>query len=294
MPKDILLRSGRTLRDTDPGGLKYGLEEVMTETDQSPALDNHTSLYDHNQLHSHSNKSTLDGITDEGSGQIITTSERNKVAAMDVTHYGTPLQTTVELSAILEADCNDKERRYVEDELSDYFYDVTAVAGDVAPDDQTAGTGFWRKVAVDGETAASIKTKYESNANTNAFTDAEQSKLASITNVGSGVIISAAERAIVNSYTYSEFHTVTAGDITAGFFTLDTDVVDPGGIRIEEVNGVALINSGTADNDSSNITRDWEWFNGNEIHINNNGISSNLGASSIIEGDVLLITYRRN
>ena len=31
-----------------------------------------------------------------------------------------------------------------------------------------------------GETAASVKTKYESNANTNAFTDAEKSKLAAL------------------------------------------------------------------------------------------------------------------
>jgi len=34
---------------------------------------------------------------------------------------------------------------------------------------------------VAGETAASIKTKYESNANTNAFTDAHQTKLEGIT-----------------------------------------------------------------------------------------------------------------
>ena len=31
--------------------------------------------------------------------------------------------------------------------------------------------------SVAGETAASVKTKYESNANTNAFTDAQKSKL---------------------------------------------------------------------------------------------------------------------
>ena len=43
-------------------------------------------------------------------------------------------------------------------------------------------------------TDAQIKTAYENNANTNEFSDAEQTKLAGITNVGSGQIITAAER----------------------------------------------------------------------------------------------------
>jgi hypothetical protein len=109
-----------------------------------------------------------------------TDSEKAKLASIDAAHYGPPVQDTTALTAIAEADLTDKERRYVEDELSDYFYNATAVSGDLAPDDQTGGTGFWFKVAVDGETAASIKTKYESNADTNAFTDAEQTKLAGI------------------------------------------------------------------------------------------------------------------
>ena len=117
------------------------------------------------------------GLSDEN----YTLSEKNKLTSIDAAHYGQPLQSTIELSAILEANASDKERRYVEDDLSDYFYDVTAVAGDIAPDDQTGGTGFWRKVAVGGETAASVKAKYESNADTNAFTDALLAKINSIT-----------------------------------------------------------------------------------------------------------------
>lgn len=101
-----------------------------------------------------------------------TDAEKAKLASIDAAHYGAPVQSTTELTAIPEAELTDKERRYVEDELSDYFYNATAASGDLAPDDQTGGTGFWFKVAVDGETAASIKTKYESNADTNAFTNA--------------------------------------------------------------------------------------------------------------------------
>ncbi|MEC7753773.1 MAG: hypothetical protein VYB44_07070 [Bacteroidota bacterium] len=110
-------------------------------------------------------------IKEDSNRSFITDSERNKLASIDATHYLPPIQTTIQLTALTEASLSDKARVYVEDEISDFFYDAHAVSGDYAPDDQTGGTGFWKKVAVDGETAASIKTKYESNPNTNAFTD---------------------------------------------------------------------------------------------------------------------------
>ena len=67
---------------------------------------------------------------------------------------------------------------------------VGAVAGSYADVDAGVGTNAERWIydvndskfvkstsAIAGETPASIKTKYESNANTNAFTDAQKSKL---------------------------------------------------------------------------------------------------------------------
>lgn len=298
MPREVLLKSGKIMKDDPTVGLKYGTDEVLTTSDADEVesisqnlIDTHESTYNHTNIHTHSNKVTLDAITNAGSGVIITTSERNKLASIDATHYGAPLQTLVALSAIPEASCNDKERRFVEDELSDYFYDSSAVSGDVAPDDQTGGTGFWRKVAVDGETAASIKTKYESNANTNAFTDAEQSKLSSITDVGSGVIISAGERVRVTAYGYTEIHVVTAGEITQGYLTLQGNPLDAGGLRVEEVNGIAYINKDTYNATSYNP--DFELLNDNELHINNNGAGTGLDNTSIVEGDVLLISYMR-
>lgn len=70
---------------------------------------------------------------------------------------------------------------------------VGAVAGSYADVDAGVGSDVERWVydandnkfvksasSIAGETAASIKTKYESNADTNAFTDAEKSKLAAI------------------------------------------------------------------------------------------------------------------
>jgi len=126
----------------------------------------------------------VDKVAGKGlSTEDYTTSEKNKLASIDATHYLAPLQTTVQLSALPQAIISDKARVYVENELSDYFYDVTATSGDIAPNDQVGGVGFWRKVAIGGETAASIKVKYESNADTNAFTNALKTKLDSITEI---------------------------------------------------------------------------------------------------------------
>lgn len=70
---------------------------------------------------------------------------------------------------------------------------VNAVAGSYADVDSGVGSDVARYIfdandnkfvkqsgAISGETAASIKQKYESNANTNAFTDDEKVKLAGI------------------------------------------------------------------------------------------------------------------
>lgn len=55
----------------------------LTDSGKSPsdfevagAVATHESTYDHTQLHTHSNKTILDAITDAGSGQIITDAER--------------------------------------------------------------------------------------------------------------------------------------------------------------------------------------------------------------------------
>jgi len=126
----------------------------------------------------------VDKVAGKGlSTEDYTTAEKAKLGSIDATHYGAPLQSIAQLVALTEASLVDKVRHYVEDDLSDYFYDATATSGDQAPTDQTLGTGFWRRVSVGGETAASIKSKYESNPDTNAFTDALLAKINSITEI---------------------------------------------------------------------------------------------------------------
>lgn len=71
---------------------------------------------------------------------------------------------------------------------------VGAVAGSYADVDGGVGNDVERYIfdvndakfvksssSIAGETAASVKTKYESNANTNAFTDSEKTKLSELT-----------------------------------------------------------------------------------------------------------------
>lgn len=103
-------------------------------------------------------------------------SEKAKLGSIDATHYLPPLADLTALAAL--TGMTDKARCYVESEITDYFYDKQATSGDVeAP---VADGGWWKKVVSSGETAASIKTKYESNADTNAYTDAEKTKVGAI------------------------------------------------------------------------------------------------------------------
>lgn len=159
----------------------------------------------------------VDKVTGKGlSTEDYTTSEKNKLASIDATHYLAPLQTTVQLSALPQATVSDKARVYVEAELSDYFYDATASSGDIAPDDQVGGVGFWRKVAVGGETAASIKTKYESNADTNAFTNALKAKLDSITEIFTTTLKTGYDGVVTgyNALMATGSRLITSGEIT--------------------------------------------------------------------------------
>lgn len=145
----------------------------------------------------------------ESDTNAFTDSEKAKLAAIDATHYLDPVADITALTALTEASLTDKARVFVEAETTDYFYDAQAVSGDEQPDDQTGGTGFWKKTVSSGDTAASIKTKYESNPDTNVFNNAAQSKLAGIeaaaTADQTGPEIKALYEAQVNAFTDALF-----------------------------------------------------------------------------------------
>ena len=156
-------------------------------------------------------------------------------------HYGLPLANTTALTALTEASLFDKERRFVEGEISDFFYDATASSGDFAPDDQTGGTGWWLKVVASGETAASIKTKYESNADTNEFSDAEQTKLAGIDTAAkddqTGAEIKAAYEVEANAFTDTKNTKLTGIETAATADQSNSEIETAYNTQVAQISG---------------------------------------------------------
>ena len=115
--------------------------------------------------------------------QNFTSAEKQKLASLD-TRNGAPVQNLTELTAIPIADLSDKEKRFVEDAGSDYYFDAQAIAGDAEPNDKAnpgVGPSYWIQLAGGGsETPASVKAKYESNPDTEGYTTAEKAKVAAI------------------------------------------------------------------------------------------------------------------
>jgi hypothetical protein len=74
------------------------------------------------------------------------------------------------------------------------MYAILSKAGDDTIAIWDVGAGAWVDTGntATGETAATIKTKYESNANTNAYTDAEKAKLAAISDAANITAFTAA------------------------------------------------------------------------------------------------------
>jgi hypothetical protein len=203
-----------------------------------------------------------------------TTSEKNKLSSIDATHYLAPLQTTVQLSALPQASISDKARVYVETELSDYFYDTTASSGDIAPDDQTGGIGFWRKVAVGGETAASIKTKYESNPDTNAFTDSEKAIVATVS--GKEDTSNKSQDIETDKLSTTKYGSVKAFyDWAVAKFQLAL----VSGTNIKTINGTSLLGSG-----------DIEISGGGGLALTVRKISTNTTLAESDNGTVILLT----
>lgn len=111
----------------------------------------------------------LNEIAGAANANVITDAERASIATIEPSHFK---GTFASVADIPTAGAREGD------------YAVLAVAGG---DDTQAiwdvDAGAWVDTgsAVTGETPATIKTKYESNPNTNAFTDADMAKLDGIT-----------------------------------------------------------------------------------------------------------------
>lgn len=87
---------------------------------------------------------------------------------------------------------------------------------------------------------------------------------------------------------YQVLHTVTATDVTNGFFTLANNPTEALAVRVELLNGVTQLHKQTIDIGAE--TPDFDVLNTNEVHINNNGAATGL-SGLIVENDKLLISY---
>lgn len=83
-------------------------------------------------------------------------------------------------------------------------------------------------------------------------------------------------------------HLVTAGEVTAGYFTLATNPANAQSVRVAIVGGLPQVNKQVVG--ATGVTPDFDVLSTNQIHINNNGAATGL-SGDIIADDVLIIDY---
>lgn len=106
-------------------------------------------------------------IGGEPDANLITDAERTAIATIEPTKFKGSFNALNEIPVAGAG-------------AGDYATLIKAGADTIALFDVGAGAWVDTQNTTSAETAATIKTKYESNANTNAFTDAEKAKLAAM------------------------------------------------------------------------------------------------------------------
>jgi hypothetical protein len=87
-----------------------------------------------------------------------------------------------------------------------------------------------------------------------------------------------------------EMHTVTAGEVTAGYFSLGNAPVNAQAVRMTVMGGPMQVNKQTIG--ATGATADFDVLNSTELHFNNNGAATAL-SGDIEEGDVLILEYQQ-
>jgi hypothetical protein len=87
-----------------------------------------------------------------------------------------------------------------------------------------------------------------------------------------------------------EMHTVTASEVTAGYFSLGNTPVNAQSVRMTVVGGPMQANKQAVG--ATGATPDFDVLNDTEIHINNNGSATGL-SGDIEAGDVLILEYQK-
>ncbi len=86
-----------------------------------------------------------------------------------------------------------------------------------------------------------------------------------------------------------EMHTITAAEVTAGYFGLANTPVNAQAVRMTVLGGPMQVNKQVVG--TSGATADFDVLNNTEIHINGNGSATGL-SGDIGEGDILILEYQ--
>jgi len=89
-------------------------------------------------------------------------------------------------------------------------------------------------------------------------------------------------------YARQELHLITAGEVTAGFFSLQQAPVNAQSVRANATRGIGQVNKATVG--ATGVTPDFEILNATEFHFNNNGAGTGLTGHFGIN-DVVRIVY---
>jgi hypothetical protein len=87
-----------------------------------------------------------------------------------------------------------------------------------------------------------------------------------------------------------EMHTVTAAEVTAGYFSLANTPVNAQSVRMTVVGGPMQNNNQVVG--ATGVTPDFDVQNDTEIHINNNGSATGL-SGDVEADDVLILEYQK-
>ena len=86
-----------------------------------------------------------------------------------------------------------------------------------------------------------------------------------------------------------EMHTIAAGEVTAGYFSLGSAPVNAQSVRMTVMGGPMQVNKQTIG--ATGATADFDILNSTELHFNNNGAATAL-SGDIEEGDILVLEYQ--
>lgn len=181
----VLFRTGSPSPGTEQGAAEWGgiTGALSNQTDLQDVLNGKATLAQlDSSLESKVDKEAGKGLSEEN----FTTDEKLKLSGLESPKFKGQF---LSLADLISADVG---------EVGGYAYVDGGVGGTVDLYIWDAVNSLWELVAGEStaETPASIKSKYESNPDTNAFTDDEKSKLASITSAFTTVLKTAYDNAV--------------------------------------------------------------------------------------------------